>query len=104
MFTNFVLIIGVWYNKGFEDWEIDFIKKNCKQLENGDYYIDYFTDYDDLVGGGEGTASRHYAKLRNIILDGLTLPKECRAYKKYIWAAEQFNLTAKNYQLEIINI
>jgi hypothetical protein len=89
-------------NKGFESWEIDFIKENCKQLENGEYYLDYFTDYDNRVGGGEGTASLHYSKLRKIIVDGLKLPKECSAYKKYIWARNQFNLTAKNYALDQI--
>ena len=89
-------------NKGFEKWEIDFIKKNCKQLENGEYYLDYFTDYDDRVGGGERTAYFHYSKLRQIIVDGLKLPKENSAYKKYIWASYQFNLTAKNYGLDNI--
>lgn len=90
-------------NKGFEKWEVDFIMKNCKQLENGEYYLDYFTDYDDRVGGGEGTASIHYSKLREIIIDGLKLPKESSAYNKYIWARDQFNLTAKNYQLDNID-
>jgi len=88
-------------NIGFEDWEIDFIKKNCKQLDNGEYYLDYFTDYDDRVGGGEGTASSHYSKLREIIVEGLN-SKDKNVYKKYIWAAQQFNKTAKNYGLEIV--
>jgi hypothetical protein len=89
-------------NVGFENWEIDFIKKNCNELENGEYYLDYFTDYDDIVGGGEGTASIHYSKLREIIVEGLKLPQESSAYKKYIWTAERFNLTAKNYGLDNI--
>jgi hypothetical protein len=64
--------------------------------------LDYFTDYDDRVGGGEGTASVHYSKLRQIIDDGLKLPKESSAFKKCIWARDQFNLTAKNYGLDNI--
>jgi len=90
-------------NKGHEKWEIDFIKKNCKQLETGEYYLDYFTDYDDRVGGGEGTASVHYSKLRDIIVDGLKLPVGTSAYKKYLWAKEQFNKTAKNFELDLID-
>ncbi len=86
-------------NQGSEQWEIEFIKKNCKEIENGEYYINYFTDYDDRVGGGEGTASMHYSKLRKIILEGLEV--KC-AYDKYSWAAEQFNLTATNFDLEPI--
>ncbi len=91
-------------NVGYEDWEIDFIKKNCKKLNDEEYYLDYFTDYDDRVGGGEGTASMHYYDLREIIVNGLNLPKESSAYLKYKWAAEQFNLTAKNYQLDQIEL
>ncbi len=90
-------------NKGHEDWEIDFIKKNCKKLNDDEYYLDYFTDYDDLVGGGEGTASIHYHKLREIIMKGLELPKESSAYKKYKWASEQFDLTTERFELEKIN-
>jgi len=87
-------------NKGFEDWEVQFIKKNCKELMTGIFYLDYFTDYDDRVGGGEGTASIHYSKLRDILTNGLQLPKTSSAYEKYRWAADQFNKTAKNYGLE----
>lgn len=89
-------------NKGFEDWEISFIKKNCKKLMTGIYYLDYFTDYDDRVGDGEGTASMHYSDLREILVNGLKIPKTSAAYEKYRWAADQFNLTAKNYQLDKI--
>jgi hypothetical protein len=88
--------------EGYEDWEIDFIKKNCKELMTGIYYLDYFTDYDDRVGGGEGTASKHYSKLREIIIEGLQIPKTSSAYEKYRWAADQFNKTAKNYGLQPI--
>jgi hypothetical protein len=87
-------------NKGFEDWEIQFIKKNCKELMTGIFYLDYFTDYDDRVGGGEGTALTHYSKLRDIIIAGLEIPKTSSAYEKYRWAADQFNKTAKNYGLQ----
>jgi hypothetical protein len=89
-------------NKGYEDWEVSFVKKNCKKLESGEYFLDYFTDYDDRVGGGEGSASIHYSDLKNIIEEGLKLPTDCSAYKKYQWAKEQFNKTAKNYELENI--
>jgi hypothetical protein len=89
-------------NKGFEKWEVDFISKNCKQLMTGIYYIDYFTDYDDRVGGGEGSAYIHYSKLREIIINGLKIPKELNAYEKYRWAADQFNLSAQRFGLECI--
>lgn len=93
-------------NKPIVEWEVDYIMKNCKQLESGDYYIDYFADYDDLVGGIEGITAIHYTKLRDIIVNGLQLPKESNAYEKYCWAAGQFNLTAKNYGLDkiVLNI
>lgn len=90
-------------NKDYEEWEIDFIKKNCKQLNDKEYYLDYFTDYDDRVGGGEGTASIHYQKLREIIVEGLKLPENSGAFKKYKWASEQFDLSAKRFDLEKIN-
>ena len=89
-------------NEGYSDWEVKFIKKYCKELMTDIYYLDYFTDYDDLVGGGEGTASIHYSKLREIIEDGLKQPKSPSIYEKYRWAADQFNKTAKNYELEKI--
>jgi len=86
--------------KGYEEWEVNFLKKNCKELMTGVYYLDYFTDYDDRVGGGEETASIHYSKLREIIMDGLQIPKTSSAYEKYRWAADQFNKTAKTFGLE----
>lgn len=92
-------------NKGFEDWEVNFIKQNCKQLNSDEYYLDYFTDYDSRVGGGEGTASMHYSKLREIIVNGLNDPElSCKpnALEKLRWAAEQFNLTANNFGLKMI--
>jgi hypothetical protein len=89
-------------NKPIVEWEVDYVMKNCKQLESGEYYLDYFTDYDDLFGGEEGMATLHYSKLRKIITDGLQLPKTCNAYEKYRWAAEQFNLTANSYGLDRI--
>jgi hypothetical protein len=58
-------------NEDYADWEVDFIKKDCKELMTGIYYLDYFTNYDNLVGGGEGTASIHYSDLREIIVEGL---------------------------------
>ena len=89
-------------NKGFEGWEINFIKKNCKQINSNEYYIDYFTDYDDLVGAGPGTATEHYSKLRDIIVDGLKLPPTSTAYQKNLWAKEQFNKTAESFGLDKI--
>ena len=89
-------------NRPIVEWEINYIKKNCKRLETEEYYLDYFTDYDDRVGGGEGSASIHYSKLRDIIVNGLQLPKTSNAYEKYRWAADQFNLTAKDYRLDEI--
>jgi hypothetical protein len=88
-------------NEYYADWEVDFIKKNCKELMTGIYYLNYFTNYDNLVGGGEGTASIHYSHLRDIILDGLK-EKTRSVYEKYRWAADQFNKTAKKYELETI--
>ena len=91
-------------NKPIAEWEVDFVKKNCKMLDTGEYYIDYFTDYDDLVGE-VGLASIHYNKLREIIVKGLNLPNTCSAYEKYLWAAKQFNSsTAEIFQLRKVNI
>jgi hypothetical protein len=88
-------------NKPIVEWEVDYIKRDCKKLKNGEYYIDYFTDYENLVGE-EGLTSIHYSKLRNIIVNGLSQSKKMSVYKKYRWAAKQFNLTAKNYGLKKI--
>jgi len=92
-------------NKGHEKWEINYLKQNCKKLGSDEYYLDYFTDYDNLVGGGPGTASIHYSKLRDIIVDGLNDPElsmNPNAYNKLRWAADQFNLTAKQFELDFI--
>ncbi len=94
-------------NKGFEEWEINYIKQNCKKLGKGEYYLDYFTDYDSLVGGGPGTASIHYSKLRDIIVNGLNDPElymNSNTYNKLRWAADQFNLTAKQFKLHKIKL
>lgn len=87
-------------NEDYADWEVEGIKKNCKELMTGIYYLDYFTDYDDRVGGGEGAASIHYSNLREIIMDGLQIPKTSNAYEKYRWAADQFNKTAINFEIQ----
>jgi hypothetical protein len=92
-------------NKGFEDWEVDYVKQNCKQLNPDEYYLDYFNDYDNRVGGGAGTASAHYSKLRNIIVNGLNDPEILNissAYAKLQWAADQFNKSAESYGLSKI--
>ena len=67
--------------------------------------MDYFADYDDVVGDEEGSSFIHYNKLRSIIVDGLdsTDPKS-RAYFKNKWAAEKFNLTASAFGLLEISI
>jgi hypothetical protein len=88
-------------NEANANWEVDFIKKDCQELMTGIYYLNYFTNYDNLVGGGEGAASIHYSDLRDIIVNGLK-EKAPSVYEKYRWAADQFNKTAKNYELEII--
>jgi len=87
-------------NEDYADWEVQFIKNNCKELMTGIYYLDYFTDYDNRIGGDEGSASIHYSKLREIIMGGLQIPKTSNAYEKYRWAADQFNKTAINYGLQ----
>lgn len=89
-------------NKGIEDWEYNFVTRHCKQLESGKYYLDYFNDYDTVVGAGEGAASEHYYNLRNIIVKGLELPKTSRAYQKNFWAAQQFNESADRFDLDYI--
>jgi hypothetical protein len=83
-------------------WEVDYIKRDCKKLESGDYYLNYFTDYDSLVGESEDITSLHYSKLRHIIVNGLYQTINSNVHEKYLWAAKQFNLTAKNYGLKKI--
>lgn len=90
-------------NKSIPEWEVDFIMQNCKQLASGEYYLDYFTDYDSLVGEGIDATRFHYSKLRKIIMNGLKLTTESSVYEKYRWAADQFNLSADNFGLKKIN-
>ncbi|UYZ65259.1 hypothetical protein [Hymenobacter weizhouensis] len=86
-------------NEGFGSWEENFVRQNCKQLMTDTYYLDYFTDYDDRFGPGEGEASVHYHALRQIIVNGLALGKNASPYEKFRWAADQFNLSANRFQL-----
>jgi hypothetical protein len=44
----------------------------------------------------------NYSKLREIIVKGLRLTAIPSAYKKYRWAADQFNLSANTFGLRII--
>ena len=80
-------------------WEVAEVKKHCKELMTGIYYLDYFTDYDARCGSGNKKTTDHYTLLRNIIIEGLNVKE---AYEKYRWAADQFNKTAKNYGLDQI--
>jgi len=89
-------------NKGFEDWEIDYIKEDCNRLNDSEYFLDYFTDYQRRVGCEDYEAYIHYTKLRNIIIEGLRLPETDTAYNKYVWAKEQFNLSANHFGMNII--
>lgn len=91
-------------NKYDPDWAVQFIKRNCKEIQTDVYYLDYFTDYDNRVGGGEGTASMHYFKLREIIVEGLQITRGKKAFEKYRWAATQFNLSARGFGLEDIEV
>jgi len=88
-------------NKPIVEWEVDYIKKDCKKLKNGEYFLNYFTDYENLVGD-ENLTLIHYNKLRDIIANGLYQSKKKSVIKKYRWAAKQFNLTAENYGLKKI--
>ncbi|WEK20400.1 MAG: hypothetical protein P0Y49_04515 [Candidatus Pedobacter colombiensis] len=81
-------------NEGYEDWEIDFIKKNCKALDENNSYINYFSDYNDRYGEDEGSSYFHYHKLREILVKGLELPIGSNAHMKFEWASKQFNIVA----------
>ena len=83
--------------KGSEEFGIASEIKHCKELMPGLYYLDYFTDYHDLIGKGDDAV--HYSRLREIILNGLQSPN---VYEKYRWAADEFNKAASKYRLEKI--
>ncbi|NVO84278.1 hypothetical protein [Hymenobacter terrestris] len=85
------------------DWEEDFIKEHCKQMADGSYYLNYFTDYDSRYGPGEGGASIHYENLRKILEQGVA-NQNPGVFEKYRWAAEQYNLTADQFNLPQIVI
>jgi hypothetical protein len=89
-------------NIGSEEWEKGFIKKNLIQLNEQEYFVDYFTDFDSIIG--EESGFEHYDKLRGVIVDGLKLNKDSNAYLKYLWAANEFNRTCKLYGNENIEL
>lgn len=89
-------------NIGNEEWAKDLIKKNLRQLNDKEFFVDYFTDYDDIISEGDG--HNHYKKLRQIILEGLSKNQDSSAYLKYLWAAKEFNRTCEIYGNEKINI
>jgi len=86
-------------NKPIVEWEINFILEDCIKLNKNEYYLDYFTDYGRRTGRD---ASKHYTKLRNIIINGLKMTKNSKAYSKLLWAKEQFNLNSRFHQIDII--
>lgn len=90
-------------NEGYGEEEVEFIRSDCKQMEDGSYYLNYFTDYDSRYGPGEGGASLHYENLRQILVQGIT-NQNLGVFEKYRWAAEQYNLTAHHYELPQVAI
>lgn len=106
---------------GNEEYGTDFVRdlmEVCKPhpTKPGTYYLDYFTNYDTRYGGGEGSASSHYEYLRIILANGISenAPQstdtekeaQCRnnVFKKYRWAAEQYNMTAHNFDLKPVDV
>ncbi|MGI4823624.1 MAG: hypothetical protein ACRYFV_20630 [Janthinobacterium lividum] len=91
-----------------------YCKTHPKQQDT--YYLDYFTNYDSWYGGGEGSASIHYEYLRKLLAEGITesepqntdTEKQAldrkKVFEKYRWAAEQYNLTAQNFELKLVDI
>jgi hypothetical protein len=78
------------------------LKGLCKSIDGGDYYIDYFTNYQAVVG--DNNEIEHYKKLRSIISNGLSLDKTLTAYDKCVWAAKQFERTTNKYDIEPLPI
>jgi hypothetical protein len=90
----------------------------CKPhpTQQGTYYLNYFTNYDSWYGGGEGSASSHYEDLRKLLVEGISdhTPRSTdteeeaksrkKVFEKYRWAAEQYNLTAQNFELKLVNV
>lgn len=89
-------------NKGNEEWELNLIIKNLGKLNENEYFVDYFTDFNDVIGDENG--KEHYDKLRAIITEGLKKSKDSSPYLKYLWAANEFNRTSNQYGNEKINI
>lgn len=89
---------------GYAEWEVDFIANHCKELENEEYYFDYFSDYRSRYGDENGIETyNHYSQLRDIITEGLQSSVDS-VKSKNRWAATEFNLVAKNYNIDVIEI
>ncbi|MGZ3919103.1 MAG: hypothetical protein ACXVOH_03545 [Bacteroidia bacterium] len=76
---------------GFEDVEIQYILNHLKELNEHEYYVNFFENYDSLVGAGSDATKERYEKTRNFIETGLTNSTSYSAYKKYNWTRDKFN-------------
>ena len=89
----------------FENEEIKYILEHVKELNETEYYINFFEDYDVLVGGGWQVTKDHYEKACKFIEDELQKCSSYSVYKKYNWVKNKLNESkiVKAHNIEPIN-
>jgi hypothetical protein len=90
---------------GFAEQEIKYILQHLKELSETFYYVNFFENYDTLVGAGNKATKEHYEKARAFIEGGLQNCTSYSAYKKYAWTRDKFNNSriVKSYNIDSIN-
>jgi hypothetical protein len=78
---------------GFEDEEKAYILEHCPELNNDEYYIDYFNDYRDFAAEDDADLILHQNKIKEVILSSVTQTKSLSVLKKMEWAILKFNLS-----------
>lgn len=92
-------------NIGDEEGELKFILEFLSELNESEYYIDYFKNYSNIAGDGPQDVIDHYNDIRKLIENGLKDSRSLATYKKYDWARAMFNNSKpiQGYNIRKIN-
>jgi len=74
--------------------QYDYLLSKSKELGDGRYYLDYFTD--NVKDEFDIDCNMHYISLRKIIEDN---PNNEKVKDKYLWMKEQFERTSELFNI-----
>lgn len=91
-------------NIGLEDEEIEFVLTHLKELNETEYYVNYFENYHTLIGAGNTETKEYFENARTFIESGLKTAKTFSIYRKFDWTRNRFNESSVLKEYNIIAI